>query len=266
MDHGGIQGSVMLSPRSSQLRAPRIAERLRLTQRSCQERIHFSFLVPISAMWLQSPKNQLNSFHKPKTVSLFELEIERRHILNGILYLSSAEHTVGVWITILTVLLRITEMGKGSLPTESSRPKWLGESTVCTEKKVWSLISQILWPLSQDEVLKRTEVWSMRSLASSCSPGLSFELLCIRRVVLNLPYLVAGVAPSRPISHSVIWVPRWWMTLTCSQTPCWIVPRGLSVSPKIIRPEESAHPNPALIPKKKTDPVSSKMKWHGNRV
>lgn len=96
MDHGGIQGSVMLSPRSSQLRAPRIAERLRLTQRSCQERIHFSFLVPISAMWLQSPKNQLNSFHKPKTVSLFELEIERRHILNGILYLSSAEHTVGV--------------------------------------------------------------------------------------------------------------------------------------------------------------------------
>lgn len=85
MDHGGIQGSVTLSPRSSPLRAPRIAERLRLTQRSCQERIHFSFLVPISTMWLQSPKNQLNSFHKPKTVSLFELEIERRHILNGIL-------------------------------------------------------------------------------------------------------------------------------------------------------------------------------------
>lgn len=142
MDHGGIQGSVILSPYIS----PRIAEWLRLTQRSCQERIHFSFPVPISTMWLQSPKNQLSSFHKPKRVSLFEFEIERRRLPNDILYLcSSAEHTVGVWITIPIALTRITE-GKQCIPNRIKPPRWLGESSLYG-KKVWSPSSQILWPL-----------------------------------------------------------------------------------------------------------------------
>ena len=81
--------------------------------------------------------------------------------------------------------------------------------------------------------------------------SLSFELLCMRRAVLNLLYLVARVVPSHPISHSVIWVPPGWTTLTCPQTPCWIVPQGLSVSPHILKPKETVHPNSALIPKKK---------------
>lgn len=122
-----------------------------------------------------------------------------------------------------------------------------------------------LCSLGQDEVLKRREGWSMRSLASSCSAPCHLSFSAWEDG--SQPSISCGQSGSLLSHQSLSHLGPTMlndMQAPCLQTPSWIVPQGLSVSPQILRPEEIAHPNSALIPKKKW--IQFLQKWNGMKI
>lgn len=203
---------------------------------------------------------------------MFEFEIERGHLTNGILHpCSSAGRTVGVWITIFIVLTRITKAiyrwKKWRISNRIQLAKAVGgEYRLYWEKHMKSKFTDPMASGSRIRFLKEHKYDQWGHWQGSCSARLPFKLLCIR-VVLNLPYLVPGATPTCPISHSVITtVPPWWMTLLCLQTPCYIVPHDLYVSSLNLKTWSNSSSKFFPDSKENTDPVSSKTKWHENRV
>lgn len=103
----------------------------------------------------------------------------------------SAEHRVGMWVAISSVLAGITEnlqmekavyyqKTKTNQQTKETASMVLVESTACTKKKMWSPHSQILWSLSQSGALKEEKYDQWGHWQGSCSARLSFKFLCIR--------------------------------------------------------------------------------------
>lgn len=139
--------------------------------------------------------------------------------------------------------------------TNKNQTQLLGDSRVSTYKKVWRPGSHTIPSVGQGGVLKRTEVWSMRSFTRQLSCQTVILFLCIRSslwmVILNS---ISHAWSCSPMSHQSLnhLISPWWMTLTCSQTHFYyIVPHGLQASQKSYGLKKIAHTKSSLIPKKK---------------